>query len=57
MLGVLKLDSTLVIKAAYVALALQWHPDRCDDRANAELQMKLLNKAYGEFKGSLKSDV
>ena len=49
-LGVLKLDSTLVIKAAYLALAKQWHPDRCDDRANAELQMKLLNKAYGEFK-------
>ena len=56
-LGVLKLDSTLVIKAAYLALAKQWHPDRCDDRANAELQMKLLNKAYGEFKGSLKSEV
>ena len=56
-LGVLQFDSTLVIKAAYLALAKQWHPDRCDDRANAELQMKLLNKAYGEFKGSLKSEV
>lgn len=49
-LGVLQFDSTMVIKAAYRALIKQWHPDICDDRANAELQMKLLNKAYGEFK-------
>jgi len=49
-LGVLQFDSTLVIKAAYVRLAKLWHPDLCPDRDNAELQMKLLNKAYGEFK-------
>ena len=43
-------DAKADVKAAYLALAKQWHPDICDDRDNAELQMKLLNKAYGEFK-------
>ena len=43
-------DAKAAVKAAYLALAKQWHPDRCDDLGNAELQMKLLNKAYQEFK-------
>jgi len=49
-LGVSQIDSRVSVKLAYLRLAKQWHPDICDDRANAETQMKLLNKAYQEYK-------
>lgn len=49
-LGVSQIDSKEAVKAAYLCLAKQWHPDTCDDRDNAETQMKLLNKAWEEYK-------
>jgi hypothetical protein len=49
-LGVSKIDSRAVVKAAYLGLAKQWHfPDTCTDRENAETQMKILNKAWDEY--------
>lgn len=49
-LGVSKIDPKETIKSAYLTLAKQWHPDTCDDRENAENQMKILNKAWEEYK-------
>jgi superfamily II DNA or RNA helicase len=49
-LGVSKIDSKAVVKAAYVTLSKQWHPDVCDDKANAEEQMKILNKAWYDYR-------
>lgn len=49
-LGVSKIDSKYVVKAAYIDLSKQWHPDVCDDRDNAETQMKILNKAWEEYR-------
>lgn len=49
-LGVSKMDSREIVKAAYLNLSKEWHPDICQDKDNAETQMKLLNKAWEEYK-------
>lgn len=49
-LGVSKRDSKATIKAAYVALAKQWHPDTCSDPDNAKIQMQILNKAWEDYR-------
>lgn len=49
-LGVQKIDDKSTVKAAYVALAKQWHPDTCDDTENAKVQMQILNSAWESYR-------
>jgi hypothetical protein len=48
-LGVGKIDPKPVVKAAYVRLCKQWHPDVCSDKVNAKEQMQILNKAWYDY--------
>jgi superfamily II DNA or RNA helicase len=49
-LGVSKMDDKVTVKAAYLALSKQWHPDTCEDKENAKTQMQILNKAWEEYR-------
>lgn len=49
-LGVMRVDSKAIVKAAYLELAKHWHPDVCEDVGKAEEQMKILNRAWEEYR-------
>lgn len=51
MLGVRPGVSELELRAAYRRLALQWHPDRCDD-PDADERMGAINRAYDQIRRS-----
>lgn len=36
----------LLIKRAYRSMALKWHPDRCEDKVNAERMFKQVSEIY-----------
>ena len=47
LLGVLPTAETIVIRAAYRALAMKYHPDKwTGDKATAERRMREINQAY-----------
>ena len=47
LLGVLPTAEPIVIRAAYRALAMKYHPDKwTGDKATAERRMREINKAY-----------